>query len=401
MLAATRSKQVVEGMTIELPSYGQALICLFAVLMGLGLVMVASTTMDISQDRYQHPYYYLTRHLFYLWLAVLACYTVRSIPLKYWFIYRWPITLLGFAGVLLVFVPGFKHAVNGSMRWIDLGVVTLQPAEGLKIVLIVYIAAYLTVHHQEVKAKLKGFIKPLIIVGIMAWVLLQQPDFGMLVILVSSAFGLLFLGGAKLVQMLVFCLLGLVGAIMLIINEPYRLQRLTSFRNPWQEEFGSGWQLTKSLLAIGQGELTGSGLGNSVQKLFYLPEAHTDFVFAVLAEEQGFIGVVAVIGLFVILVTLLLRMGRREEKLGRIFPAFLVYGIALLFGIQALINIAVNTGLLPTKGLPLPFLAYGGSNLLVSAILIGITMRVERECHASHLRDDKFWQKIGGKKHGG
>lgn len=275
--------------------------------------------------------------------------------------------------------PVIGKTVNGSRRWIQLGFISLQVSEVVKFVTILYLASFLQRYQSEVQKELKGFLKPMLLVGILSGLLLLEPDFGAAVVITMTCLALLFLAGVRLWPFCVLLVLVAGSLILLAILSPYRLQRLTSFLNPWAHQFGSGYQLTQSLIAFGRGGLFGVGLGNSVQKLFYLPEAHTDFLFAVLAEELGLIGEILLMGLFVLLIGRIILIGRRAENSNQLYSAYLAYGIALWLGLQVIINIGVTAGVLPTKGLTLPFISYGGSSLLMNCLAIGVIFRIAYE----------------------
>jgi len=278
--------------------------------------------------------------------------------------------------------------VNGSARWIDLGFYSLQPSEMAKIFMVVYMAAFLYRRREEVHETWGGFIKPIVILGTVVTLLHFEPDHGAMVILVAAIFSMLFLAGARLHRFILLLFLGLAGLVALAVTKPYVINRLTSFLNPWATEYvyGEGYQLTQALIAFGRGDWFGVGLGNSIQKLYFLPEAHTDFIVAILAEELGLFGVLLVLLMFCMLIVRALQIGRNAEQSGQLFSAFVAYGIAMLFASQVFINLGVNTGLLPTKGLTLPFLSYGGNSLLVSCFMVALLLRIEYESEQLSLR---------------
>ena len=294
--------------------------------------------------------------------------------------------------LVLVLIPGIGRAVNGSMRWIRFGGIGIQVSELAKLCIIIYLAGYLVRHRQQVSSRLVGFIKPMFILSIVAILLLKEPDFGAVVVIFITALGMMFLAGVPLWQFLIL-LCSVASAIaFLAISSPYRLARMTAFLDPWADQFNTGYQLTQSLIAFGRGGWLGQGIGGSIQKLFYLPEAHTDFLFAVLAEELGFIGVIIVILLFALLVSRALIIGYRAVAHDQIFAGYLAYGLALWLGLQTIFSIGVNTGLLPTKGLTLPLMSYGGNSLLVMCVVIALLLRIDHETR---------WQILGlapGKK---
>ncbi|MCW9012692.1 MAG: putative lipid II flippase FtsW [Gammaproteobacteria bacterium] len=356
------------------------LIGIVLALLCLGLVMMASASITVADRQIASPFYYLQRQAIAVGLGFLAILFMLKIRLVYW--EKSGMILLGvaFALVVLVLIPGIGKTVNGSTRWIPIGVLNLQVSEVVKLFLMIYVAGYLVRHGEQVRSTLWGFLKPMIMVGLVCMFLLLEPDFGASVVIMATVLGMTFLGGARFIQFLSMLALFGSAATLLIISSPYRLQRLTTFVNPWADPFDSGFQLTQSLIAIGSGGWTGTGLGGSVQKLFYLPEAHTDFVFAVLAEELGLLGVVTVIGLFAALVFRSFMIARKAEQHGNQFSSYLAYGIGIWLGLQAFINMGVNMGVLPTKGLTLPLMSYGGSSLIVVCAAIGLLLRIHYEC---------------------
>ncbi|MFA5678276.1 MAG: putative lipid II flippase FtsW [Pseudomonas sp.] len=348
-------------------------------LLSLGLVMVSSASMEVAAGQLGNPLYYMKRQIVYVTIGILALLGTLAIPLRLWEQFRFPLLFLGFALLILVLVPGVGREVNGSWRWIAVGPVNVQPSELAKLFAVVFLAGYLVQRRDEVKQEWFGFIKPFMVLGPMAWLLIIEPDFGATVVLMGAATGMLFLGGVGLFRFaLLFGSLGGMAAL-LVLFEPYRFQRLTSFLNPWNDPYGTGYQLTQALIAFGRGEWLGVGLGNSIQKQFYLPEAHTDFVFAVLAEELGMIGALAAFALLIFVAGRALYIGLWAERAGRYFSAYVAYGLAIMWCGQVLINVGVNIGLLPTKGLTLPFLSYGGSSLVVCCISLGLLLRIDWE----------------------
>lgn len=348
-------------------------------LLVLGLVMVSSASMEVAAASFGNPLHYMNRQLVYVLIGLIALAATLAVPIKLWEQFRFPLLFLGFALLVLVLVPGVGREVNGSWRWIAVGPINVQPSELAKLFAVVFLAGYLVHRQDEVKEGWFGFVKPFMVLGPMAWLLIIEPDFGATVVLMGAATGMMFLGGVGLFRFtLLFGALG-TGAALLVWFEPYRLQRLTSFLNPWNDPYGTGYQLTQALIAFGRGEWMGTGLGNSIQKQFYLPEAHTDFVFSVLAEELGLIGALAAFGLLIFVAVRSLYVGLWAERAGRLFSAYLAYGLAIMWSGQILINVGVNSGLLPTKGLTLPFLSYGGSSLVVCCISLGLLLRIDWE----------------------
>ena len=349
-------------------------------LLSLGLVMVASASVGVADQHYSNPFYYLQRQLVFVVVGVVAAALVYRVRLVQW--EKSGVALLGFALFLLVLVlvPGVGKTVNGSTRWISLGLINLQISEVVKLFLLIYVAGYLVRHGEEVRTSLKGFIKPMLMVGLAGLLLLLEPDFGSTVVIMGTVLAMTFLGGVRFIQFASFLALFGACALMLVISSPYRMERLTSFMNPWADPFDTGFQLTQSLIAIGTGGWWGTGLGGSVQKLFYLPESHTDFLFAVLSEEFGFIGVCFVILMYAILFFRTFKIGLQAERSGNRFAAYMAYGIGIWLALQAVINMGVNMGLMPTKGLTLPLMSYGGSSLVVCCMAIGLLLRINYEC---------------------
>ncbi len=348
-------------------------------LMLIGWVMVTSASTEVAAGLTGNPWYFSQRHALFVVLALAAAgFTLRS-PLGWWRANGPLLLLVSIALLVLVLFVG--REVNGSRRWLSIPGVpfNLQVSEVAKLCLIAYMAGYLERFLPQVRRHWGAFLRPLLVMGIIAVLLILEPDYGAVVVMTACVMGMLLMAGAPWVRFVL--ILGGVGVLgfYVAIAEPYRLARLTSFSDPWADQFASGYQLTQALIAYGRGHWLGMGLGNSVQKLFYLPEAHTDFVFAVLAEELGLFGAIGVVGLFALLIYRAMAVGRRAELAGMAFAAYLSYGIALVVGAQAFINIAVSTGMLPTKGLTLPLLSYGGSSLLVSAMMVALLLRADIE----------------------
>jgi len=345
----------------------------------IGFIMVSSASMDISERLVGNPFHFLQRHLIYLTMASLFASLAYQVSLNVW--KKSGVFLLVFAYLLLivVLIPGIGKSVNGSTRWISLGLITVQVSEVAKICVLAYVAGYLVRRNSEVREKFWGFIKPVLILSGMIVLLLKEPDFGAVVVIMSAVFGMLFLAGVKFSQYMLALSVSLCAGAAMIFSSEYRMNRLIAYLDPWSDQFGAGYQLVQSLIAFGRGDLSGVGLGNSIQKLSYLPEAHTDFVFAVLAEEFGLMGNLFVIGLYLFMVVVILFIGRAAEKAKVLFGAYMAYGLGIMLGLQAFVNIGVSSGLLPTKGLTLPLMSYGGSSLIVSAVIIAIILRVNKE----------------------
>ncbi len=344
------------------------LLMTWLLILALGTVMVTSTGIAVDATL-------LPRQGFYLALALLMFAGFVLVPLAVWQATHRLCWLLAVALCILVLVPGIGLEAKGAQRWIPLGGFTLQPAEAAKLLLPIYLAGYLARFHQQVADQTFALVKPLAMVAVVVGLLLLQPDFGTSVVLMAAACALLFLAGARLRNYLFVVLVAGVLFFLLVYFEPYRMARVWSFLDPWADANDGGYQLTQALIAFGRGETFGLGLGEGIQKLAYLPEAETDFIFAVIAEELGLVGAVGVIGLFTFLVLRMLRIARISLLQGRPFAGYLVYGIALLLGLQALVSLGVNTGVLPTKGLTLPFVSYGGNSLVVSSIMMALVCR--------------------------
>jgi len=365
-----------------LADYDQGLVWVTLLLLGVGLVMVYSSSIAIAEGSrfsgYQ-PTYYLLRHGLFVAVSIAAAVAVFQVPLRLWQ-QAAPLLFL-FCGALLVLVlfPGIGREVNGSQRWISLHFATLQPSELMKLAVVLYAADYTVRKAAHMDSLRKGFLPMFVVMLVVGWLLLREPDFGAFVVITVIAMGILFLGGMNWRLFAGLFMLLLAGFVLLIVTSPYRLQRIVGFMDPWADAYGRGYQLSHALIAFGRGEWLGVGLGASVEKLFYLPEAHTDFLLAVIAEELGFLGVVAIIAGFAWIVMRAFVIGRRATSLERYFPALVAQGIGLWIGVQAIINIGVNTGMLPTKGLTLPLVSFGGSALVSICCAIAILLRVDWE----------------------
>lgn len=355
-------------------------------LLCIGLVMMTSASMDIGAQKYDSAFFHFKRHGVYMIIAIGIAMVVSRVPMQFWFKYGWAFLLISMVLLSVVLIPGIGREVNGSRRWLVIGPLTLQASEVAKICVLFYMASYLQRRQDEVQQHWMGFIKPIIVLVVLIVMLLSEPDFGAVVVLLGCTMGLIFLAGVKMGQFLSMILLCLGAVVAMAMSSEYRMRRLMAFQDPWADQFSSGYQLVQSLIAFGRGEWTGVGLGHSVQKLFYLPEAHTDFVFAILAEELGLVGVVITIGLFTVLVAGLMRLSRRAMDASQPFMAYVAAGAGLIIAGQAFINIGVTSGLLPTKGLTLPFVSYGGSSLIACCCLIALAYRIQHELiHGSSM----------------
>ncbi len=357
---------------------------LLAIMMYLiGLVMVASSSMPVAERLHGNPFYFITRHFIYIVLSLGIAAVALQVPMSWW--QKSSGTLLMVALALLVAVLVVGRNVNGSTRWLVLGPITVQAAEPAKLFFFCYLSAYLVRRRDEVLENFKGFIKPLVVFFVLAVLLLAQPDLGTIVVMFVTTIGLLFLAGAKLWQFISITAVGLI-AIFLLTLEPYRWRRITGFLDPWQDPFGTGYQLTQSLMAYGRGEIFGQGLGNSIQKLEYLPEAHTDFVMAVLAEEFGFVGISVILLLSAILVFKAMLLGRKALIKERYFEGFFAYAIGIWMCFQAAVNIGASAGIVPTKGLTMPLISYGGSSMIIMSLALVVLMRIDHELRLQSIQ---------------
>ncbi len=366
----------------NLPDFDQSLIWSSILLLSLGLVMVYSASISIAEagrGTNGHPAHFLARHGAYLAVGLLTGLVAFQVPMRLWQKYSFPLFFLGVVLLTLVLIPAIGHEVNGSRRWISLWIVNLQPSEFMKLLIVFYVANYTVRKAHQLGSFRKGFLPMLIVVLIVGALLLLEPDFGSFVVITAIMMAILFLGGMDLrlfAGLIGFLVAGLVALIWI---EPYRMQRFFGFLDPWDDPYGKGYQLSHALIAFGRGEWLGVGLGGSVEKLFYLPEAHTDFLLAVIAEELGFAGVATVLALFSWLVIRAFVIGRRAAALELHFSALAAQGIGVWLGVQAFINMGVNMGVLPTKGLTLPLMSFGGSSIVASCITLAVLMRADWE----------------------
>jgi cell division protein FtsW len=352
---------------------------LVAALLLVGLVMVTSASMSVAAKDLGDPFYYLERQFLFGLCGVLAAWVVTRVPAEQWEKHSLALLLLGLALLLLVLIPGLGAKINGARRWMRIGPMNFQVSELAKVLVLTWICSYCVRKRAELEQTFAGLLKPVGLLGVAGVLLLLEPDFGAATVLFATGFAVLFVAGARLRY--VFMLVSAVAAAfaVLALTSAYRLKRLTVFLHPWDDPFNGGFQLTQSLIAIGRGGWFGVGLGSSIQKLFYLPEAHTDFVFAVLAEELGLVGVIGVIGLFVALVWRAFQISRMASQAGLKFQSYLALAFGMWLGLQAIVNIGVNMGVLPTKGLTLPLLSYGRSSLIVSLGWLGVLLRIYHE----------------------
>ncbi len=359
-------------------------------LLALGLLMVASASIPLGagpKSGHDQPFYFLIRQGVFVLIGLFGAGMIFQVPVERWRRSGSSLLLVAVGLLLVVLIPGVGKEVNGSIRWIGVGPINIQVSEIAKLFALIYVAGYLERHGRELqmrhfKTSALALMRPMGVLAVLALLLLLEPDFGSVVVLAATALGMVFLAGVNIWQFGVLQLGTVAVMAVLIFSSSYRQDRVLSFLKVWDDPFGKGYQLVQSLIAIGRGELFGVGLGQSVQKLFYLPEAHTDFLFAVLAEELGLIGILTVIALFMTLVWRAFVIGQRAERLGMYFASYMAYGIGLWFGIQSLFNMGVNMGVLPTKGLTLPLMSYGGSSVVVMCMTLAILLRIDLETRA-------------------
>ncbi len=366
----------------NLPIYDYNLIWVSLILLGIGLVMVYSSSVDIAAasklSNYEN-YYYLLRQFIFITLGFFIGYICFLIPIYFWQKMAPFLFIMGLVLLILVLVPGIGREVNGSQRWISLGFTNFQPSEVVKLFTIMYASDYVLRKSKQMRTIMKGFLPMLGVIVFTGFLLLLEPDFGALAVITLIALGILFLGGLTYKIFFSLIIFAPISIYFLITSSPYRMERIVGFLDPWADPFGKGYQLTHSLIAFGRGEFFGVGLGGSVEKLQYLPEAHTDFILAVLGEEFGFLGVTIVICLFAYLVLRMFGIAKESIQNKKHFAALIAQGIGLWFGLQGIINMGVNVGLFPTKGLTLPLLSYGGSSILMNIIALSIVLKIDHE----------------------
>ena len=346
-----------------------------AALISVGFIMISSASFSFGDHRLGDELFFFKRHIVYLILSAIAMLVTFLTPSTFWSKYSRLWMLASVVLLVLVLIPGIGRELNGSRRWLAFGGFTIQVSELVKVATIVFLATYLQQYRETLGEGWEHFGKLIALIGLLTVLLIREPDFGSVVVLGGTFMAMLFLGGAKLRQYIF--LIAICAAVLWWLKDssPYRMARITAYLDPWSDQFNSGYQLTQSLIAFGRGEWFGVGLGQSVQKMLYLPEAHTDFVFAIFAEEFGFLGVICLIALYCLLVTRIFALSRKAIEQQKWYPAFVLIGFGLLISGQTFINLGVNAGLLPTKGLTLPFVSYGGSSLLVSCAMVGMMLR--------------------------
>ncbi|WP_439241342.1 MULTISPECIES: putative lipid II flippase FtsW [unclassified Lonepinella] len=373
--------------------YDRTLLWLFVILLFIGFIMVASASIPVGSKNELDPFYYAKRDAIYICFSIITCYIFLRIPMEKWEKYYVWIFLISLLLLVAVSIPGIGKSVNGARRWLPFPLFNFQPAEFAKLALICFLASYFTRRYDEVRTRKLSAVKPFLVVGVMGAFLLLQPDLGSTVVLFVITFGLLFIVGAHFLQFLGLLGLGGVLFIWLVLTSSYRLKRFIGFMDPFKDPYGVGFQLSNSLMAFGRGEFFGEGLGNSIQKLEYLPEAHTDFVLAIMGEEFGFFGIMLMVFLLAALVFRAMKIGKESLLLEQRFKGFFAFGISFWIFFQGFVNLGMALGMLPTKGLTFPLVSYGGSSVIIMSISIAILLRIDHEnrlmCggHA-RLRDD-------------
>lgn len=378
MMAGTLTQQYLPG-PLTREALDWKLLTAVLILISFGVVMVASASIDFAASNYGDPWFFTKRHLIFLLLGTVGGLLVFSIPMNVWNRYSIVILFLGILLLSLVLVPGLGKVVNGSRRWFSIGPITIQASEVAKFCFVIFFSSFLARRNESFTNGWVEFFKLVCVLGTFSLLLLLEPDFGTTVVLCISAAAMMFVAGVPIIRFILLALTGVAGLAAMAVLSPYRWQRLVTFLDPWAEQFSSGYQLVQSLIAFGRGEWVGLGLGNSLQKLFFLPEAHTDFVFAIVAEEFGLVGALLVIATFVVLIWRIVIVASTAQKQGHLFMSFAAFGVAVLFGAQAFINMGVASGLLPTKGLTLPFISAGGSSLIVCCAFIAFVLRIDWE----------------------
>ncbi|MCW8408468.1 putative lipid II flippase FtsW [Legionella sp. PATHC035] len=366
--------------------YDKWLISVVIGLLIIGLMMVASSSVMISTKYFHQPFHFLIRQACYLFAGLMIALIVIRTDSSVWERISMPMLLICLLMLLIVLIPGIGRSVNGSRRWLALGPIGIQVSELAKLTMIFYLSGYLVRQQKAVSSSILGFIKPMVILGVVSFLLLLEPDFGATVVISGTVMAMLFLAGVKLRYYIGLMCVVMVALAFLAVSSPYRVARLTAFLDPWADQYNSGYQLTQSLIAFGRGGWFGAGLGESIQKLLYLPEAHTDFLFAVLAEELGLIGILMVMVLYTILVIRGLTIAYNAHEQERLFASYTAYGLTFWLGLQAAINMGVNSGLLPTKGLTLPLMSYGGASMVINCVVIALLLRIDHE---------NRWQALG------
>ena len=367
----------------------QTLLTACLCLLGIGFIMVASSSMHLGVKMADDVSYYPFKQLVHIILGLAFAAAILAVPMKNWQHIGQPLFIAGLLLLLLVLIPGLGVRVNGSIRWLSILGLRIQVSEVMKFISVVYMAGYITRHSEHVRKSIFGLLRPLMLLSVACILLLLEPDFGSAVVIIIIAMGMMFLGGARLSPFVILVSVVSGAAAILAYTSPYRWKRVVSFLEPWEHARDSGYQLTQALISFGRGEISGVGLGNGVQKLFYLPEAHTDFLFSVLGEELGLIGVCLIIALFTTLVVRGFSIGKQSEAAGERFSALVAYGLVIWFGFQAFVNMGVNMGMLPTKGLTLPLMSYGGGSMIIMCGAIAVLFRIHYEVTELHKSNVK------------
>ena len=359
------------------------------ILLMIGMVMVSSASIAIADDQHGDPFFFLKKQFLAALIGCCAAFIGMFIPIRTWKNLSLPLLLLGITLLIIVFIPDIGRTVNGSTRWISVAGINFQVSEPARLCLLIYVAGYLVRRNRQLRESISGFIPPIIILCITCGLLLFEPDYGASVVLLLSIMPMLFSAGARIRDFTIFVAISMIGMTVIAFLTPERIERLYTFLEPWEYSQQGGFQLTQSLIAFGRGDWFGVGLGNGVQKLFYLPEVHTDFIFAVLVEELGLFGALVMILLFTILVVRIFQIALKAARLERLFEAYLSIGIGSWLAIQTCINIGVNIGALPTKGLTLPLISYGRSSLIITIIAIGMILRISHEISGQNLNQKR------------
>ncbi len=361
----------------------------FVFLLALGTLMVASSSIAVAEKNTGDAFYYLKRHILFIGLGLSCGLLVMQLSSEWIDRLSRPMLIIGAVALVLVLIPGVGIEVNGAQRWLNFGVSRFQVVEAVKLALIAALASYIVHHMKTVQGSMLGVLKPLVGVILLAVLLLMQPDFGSAALLLIITFVMIYIAGARYRDISILGLLASTGMALIAWAEPYRVKRLTNFQNPWLDPYGDGFQLVQALIAVGRGEVNGVGIGASIQKLFYLPEAHTDFIFAVFAEEMGFAGVLILVMLFALLVFRIFKISKEAFDNGNDFGGFLCAGIAVWVALQAVLSMGVNLGILPTKGLTLPFISSGGSAIMMNVVALSLVFRVSFENRRMHFHSRK------------
>ncbi len=384
-----RSRREFSDDNSSIAHFDWPLLFVVATIALLGAVMIFSASMPFAERNYGDAFHFINRQLIFMLAGIGIGIFLFRFSVDEWEKYAPGLLIFAILMLILVLIPGIGKSVNGSRRWLDLGVVSVQVSEAVKLFVIVYLAGYLVRQGEKVQSEFGAFVRPLLLISLAGVLLLLEPDFGATVVIVLTAMGMLFVGGAQFRQFIALIFFFGIAAALAVWFSPYRMRRLTSFLNPWADPYNDGFQLSQSLIAIGSGSLDGVGLGSSVQKLFYLPESHTDFLFAVYAEETGLVGVVFLVALFSFVVWRCMMIASRAANVGNRFAGYVALGIGVWIGLQAFINMGVNMGILPTKGITLPLMSYGGSSLVIMCITVSLLFRVDHETRVLETRNLK------------